>query len=152
MAPPELEFAFEARITVGAPLGLGRTAAGERRIIPITGGTFAGPKLTGRILPGGADWQLIRADGVADIDARYTLETDAGELIYVANRGLRHGPPAVMASLAKGEPVDPAQYYFRTVPTFETAAAGCAWLTRALFIGVGERRPDRVVLRFWEVL
>jgi hypothetical protein len=110
MAPPELEFAFEARITVGAPLGLGRTAAGERRIIPITGGTFAGPKLTGRILPGGADWQLIRADGVADIDARYTLETDAGELIYVANRGLRHGPPAVMASLAKGEPVDPAQY------------------------------------------
>lgn len=148
---PELEFVLEARIAVGAITSVGRTPMGERRIIPILGGAFTGPQLNGRILPGGADWQLIRADGVAEIDARYTLETDAGELIYLVNRGLRHGLPEVMARMAAGEAVDPASYYFRTAPTFETAAPDLAWLMRAVFVGFGERHPDHVMMRFWEL-
>lgn len=149
---PELELVFEAHIKVGPPQTLGQLPTGERRIIAITGGSFAGPKLKGKVLAGGADWQLIRADGVAEIDARYTLEKDGGGLIYVVNRGLRHGPPDVMAQLAAGKFVEPSRYYFRTVPTFETSAPGCEWLMRSLFIGVGERHPDFVLMRFWKLL
>lgn len=151
-SPPELELVMTARIEVGAIINVGRTPLGERRIIPITGGTFAGPTLQGRIVPSGADWQLIRVDGVAEIDARYLLETDAGDLIYIVNRGLRHGPPEVMAQLARGAAVDPASYYFRSIPSFETAAPDCAWLMRSLFVGVGERHPDHVAMQFWRVL
>jgi hypothetical protein len=149
---PQLEFAFEAAVEIGAPLDLGLTALGRRRIIPILGGRFEGPALRGRILPGGADWQIVRADGSAELDARYTLETDRGVLIYVVNRGMRQGPPEVLKRLNAGELVDPASYYFRSVPSFETSAAECQWLTRAIFIGVGERRPDSVTVRFWKVL
>ncbi len=105
-------------------MNLGRTPYGERRIIGILGGTVRGPKLNGRILPGGADWQIVRSDGAADIQARYTIETDAGARILVSSDGLRHGPPAVMERLARGDSVDPALYYFRTVMRFETSDAG----------------------------
>src|SRR5512136_974889 len=94
---------------------LGRTPYGERRVIGILGGSVSGPKLKGHILPGGADWQLIRSDGAADIKARYTIQTDAGALIMVTSEGLRHGPPEVIERLTRGDNVDPAHYYFRTV-------------------------------------
>jgi hypothetical protein len=137
---------------VGAPLDFGQTQNGHRRVIPITGGRVEGARLKGRILPGGADWQILRRDGAAELDARYTIQTDQGALIYVANRGMRHGPPQVLERLNRGEPVEPGSYYLRAVATFETSAEECVWLTRAIILGAGERYPDKVVLRFWELL
>jgi len=151
MPPPELRFAFEVAVTVHPPLDLGQTQAGHRRVVPIAGGLVSGPRLQGRVLPGGADWQILRPDGTADLDARYTIQTDGGALIYVANRGVRHGPPEVLQRLNRGEHVDPGSYYFRTAATFETSAAECLWLTRAIVLGVGERYPDKVAIGFWEV-
>jgi Protein of unknown function (DUF3237) len=148
----DLEFAFAANVTVGLPLELGSTHLGRRRIISITGGTVEGRRLQGKVLPGGADWQIIRGDSVAELDARYTIEAADGSLISVVNRGLRHGPPEVMRKIIAGEPVDPGAYYFRCTPTFETAAPGHQWLTRTVFVGKGERHPDRVELRFYAVL
>ena len=148
---PELSLAIEARAQVGPPLDLGSITAGRRRIIPILGGTFEGSGIRGRILPGGADWQIVRSDGVAELDTRYTLETDDGKLIYVQNAGIRHASPEVTAKLMKGEPVDPSLVYFRTVPKFETSAPELAWLTRSIFVGTGERYPADVLLRFWKL-
>jgi hypothetical protein len=150
-APPKLVFAFELRAQVAAPLVVGSLPAGTRRIVQITGGTFEGPGLKGRIVPGGADWQMIRADGFSELDTRYTLETDKGQTIYVQNVGMRHAPPDVMKKLLAGEAVDNALVYFRTVPKFETAAPELQWLTRAVFVGTGERYPADVVIRFWRV-
>lgn len=149
--PPVLEFAFEVRAEVADPVVVGTLPTGTRRIIEILGGTFEGPGLKGRLLPGGADWQLIRADGFTDVDARYTLETDAGDLIYVSNVGIRHAPADVMQRLNAGEPVDPADVYFRAVPKLETAAPGLDWLMRSIFVSTGERYPNGVVIRFWRV-
>jgi len=143
---------FEIEVDVATPLDFGVTQNGHRRVTPIHGGRVTGPRLQGRIVPGGADWQILHSDGAASLDARYTIETDDGALIYVVNRGVRHGPPEVLARLNRGEPVDPSAYYFRSVATCETSAAQCAWLQRAIILGVGERYPDKVVIRFWEVL
>ncbi|MDX1375429.1 MAG: DUF3237 domain-containing protein [Burkholderiales bacterium] len=147
-----LEPMFRAVITLAPPQELGEAPLGKRRIIPITGGRIEGARLRGRVLPGGADWQIVRADGVADLDARYTVETEDGALIYVSNRGLRHGPPEVIARLARGDDVDPALYYMRTQPWFETGDARYAWLNRTLCVGTGARRPDAVEIEFYEVL
>ena len=149
--PPRLAFVCEARVQVGTPIDVGGVAGGRRRIIPIVGGTFAGPDLSGRVLNQGADWQLVRDDGVTALDTRYLLETGAGEVIYVQNAGIRHAPPDVMRRLHAGEVVDPSLVYFTTVPTFETAAPRLQWLTQSIFIGTGERYPDLVVVRFWQV-
>jgi len=130
---------------------LGETPMGRRRIIGITGGLFSGPRLSGTILPGGADWQVIRSDGVAFLDARYTLETNDGALIYVNNKGYRHGPKDVIERLAKGEEVDPALYYMRATPWFETSAPQYAWLNRTVCVATGARRPVAVELDFYEV-
>jgi hypothetical protein len=132
-------------------MNLGRTPLGGRRVIGILGGSVQGPKLQGRILPGGADWQLIRSDGAADIQARYTIETDAGARILVSSDGLRHGPPDVMERLAQGDSVDPALYYFRTVMRFETADASVAWLNRILALARGQREARAVRLDVYEV-
>jgi hypothetical protein len=148
---PGLVFAFEARVEVGPPLEVGQLPRGTRRIVPILRGTFAGPGIKGRVLPGGADWQLIGADGFSELDTRYTLETDAGRIIYVQNAGIRHAPPEVMQRLLRGEAVDPKLVYFRTVPRFETSAPELQWLTRSVFVGTGERYPTEVVIRFWRV-
>ncbi len=150
-APPKLVFAFELRAQVGQPLVVGEVPGGTRRIVQITGGTFEGPGIKGRIVPGGADWQIIHADGFSDLDTRYTLETDKGQIVYVQNAGMRHAPPEVSKRLLAGQPVDPSLVYFRTVPKFETAAPELQWLTRAIFIGIGERRPQDVIIRFWRV-
>ncbi len=130
---------------------LGATPLGRRRIIPITGGRFWGARLSGRVLPGGADWQVIRPDGVADLDARYTLETGDGALIYVRNKGYRHGPEDVIRRLAAGEAVDPKLYYMRTTPWFETGDARYAWLNRIVCVGTGARLQAAVELEFFEV-
>lgn len=99
MTVPGLRFAFEIEVEVGDPLDFGQTQAGYRRVIPIAGGLVSGPKLRGRVVPGGADWQILRPDGTGDLDARYTIQSEGGELIYVVNRGIRHGPPDVLARL-----------------------------------------------------
>lgn len=142
---------FKAEITLAAPQELGDTPLGRRRIIGITGGRFSGERLSGRVLPGGADWQVIRADGVADLDARYTLETSDGALIYVRNRGYRHGPREVLERLAGGESVDPNLYYMRTTPLFETGDERYAWLNRMVAVAAGARRPAAVELDVYEV-
>lgn len=132
-------------------MNLGHTPYGERRVIGISGGTVSGAKLNGRILPGGSDWQIIRADGAADIQARYTIESDTGARILVYSAGLRHGPPEVMAQLAKGDNVDPSLYYFRTVLRFEAADPSVDWLNRILALARGQREARTVRLDVYEV-
>lgn len=150
--PPKLEFAFEVKVEVANPMVIGEVRAGERRIIDILGGTFEGPGISGKVLPGGADWQIIAADGFTNIDARYTLETSEGQLIYVSNIGIRHASRETMQLLNSGKEVDPSLVYFRAIPTFETSAKELEWLTRSIFISSGERYPNGVIIRFWRVL
>ena len=150
-APPRLSFTMELHVKVGAPMEIGVVPRGRRRIIPIESGTFEGPNLRGTVLAGGADWQIVRADGLSELDTRYTLRTDDGALIYIQNAGMRHAPPEVVERLLAGEDVDPSHVYFRTVATFETAAPHLQWLTRAIFIGSGERHPKDVIVRVWRV-
>jgi hypothetical protein len=151
---PELrtELLFTATIAVDPQIELGPSALGERRLVPIISGSFSGPKMKGEILSGGIDWQLLRADKVAQIEAHYVLKTDDEVLIRVINRGFRYGPPEVMQRLAAGDTVDPSEYYFRAAPTFEAPTGRYDFLNRALFVSVGERYPDRVVLHFFEIL
>jgi hypothetical protein len=149
---PKLEFAFTATITLGAIQELGNTPHGRRRIIPITGGTFKGPAIKGTVESGGADWQIVRADNVAELDAQYTLKTDDGVLIYVRNKGYRHGPAEVLQRLAKGEAVNPKEYYFRATPVFETASEKYNYLNKYIYIASGERKKDSVVINFYKVL
>ena len=148
---PSLSFAMTVRVQVGAPLEFGDVPRGRRRMIPILGGTFEGPEIRGTVLPGGADWQIVRADGLAELDTRYALQTNRGSLVYIQNAGIRHAPPDVTARLLAGESVDSSQVYFKTVPTFETSAPELQWLTRAIFIGTGERYPNDVVVHVWQV-
>jgi len=147
----ETEFLCKIQVTLEPARELGNTPLGRRRIIAITGGQFSGPRLSGRVLAGGADWQLVRGDGVAYLDARYTLETSDGALIYVSNRGYRHGPPEVIERLARGEDVDPALYYMRATPWFETAAPKYAWLNRTICVASGARRAAAVELDFYAI-
>ncbi len=151
MTPPQLAFLFEAQVHVAAPIEMGPGPNGAHRVIPITGGIVTGPRVNGIVLPGGADWQWIRPDGAAEIEARYIIETNDGARISVVNRGLRHGPPAVLQRLAAGLPVDRAEYYFRTTPVFQTAAPRYEWLTKSVFVATGERHPQHVLLQFWEI-
>jgi hypothetical protein len=149
--PPRLAFAFELRARVGAPVEVGQVAHGRRRIVPIEGGTVKGPMLNGTVTMGGADWQVIQPDGFTELDTRYTIQTEKGQLVYVQNPGIRTAPPDVMQKLLAGEAVDPKLVYFRTQPRFETAAPELQWLTKSLFVGVGERFPSEVVIRFYRV-
>ena len=147
----KLEPLLRAEITLATPQELGETPHGRRRVIAITGGSFRGERLAGRVLPGGADWQLVRADGVAELDARYTLETVDRSLIYVRNFGYRHGPADVMRRLMAGDPVDPSLYYMRTTPRFETGAERYQWLNRVICVATGARRASAVELEVFEV-
>ena len=149
--PPTLTHAMTLRVQVGTPLEVGQVPRGRRRVIPILGGTFEGPTIRGNVLPGGADWQIVRPDGLAELDTRYALQTDSGSLIYIQNAGIRHASPEVTKKLLAGEPVDPSQVYFKTVPIFETAAPELQWLTRAIFVGTGERMPTEVIVHVWRV-
>ena len=151
--PPKLDLLYCASIAVDKPQLFGPTpqAAGERRIINITGGEFDGARLKGKVLPGGADWQIIRADGVAQLEARFTMQTDDGALLYLKNFGFRHGTPDVIARLFSGEVVDPAQYYFRMTPLIETGDARYAWLNSLIMVGSGMRTKDRVIYDVYAV-
>jgi Protein of unknown function (DUF3237) len=142
---PRLELIGRCRADLGDPLELGSTPWGRRRIIPITGGEFDGPRVTATILPGGADWQVIHEDGMAAIDTRYTLRTRDDALISVATRGVRHGPPDVLRRLAEGQPVDPAEYYFRVSIQYETGAGAYEWLNRTVAVASAVRLADQVI-------
>ena len=143
---------FRIHCEVANILDLGVAPFGHRRVVNLLGGTVSGAKLNGRVLPGGADWQIMGADGSLDIHARYTIESDAGALIQVDSRGLRTGPPEVLARLGRGEDVDPALYYFRTVMRFETAHPTTAWMNRILALARGARAKNAVKLDVYEVL
>ena len=154
MEKPQLEFAFEIRVdvTAGKIQELGNTPKGIRKIVPILGGSFEGPDIRGTIIPGGYDWQLIRSDNVAEIEARYVLKTDDNALITIVNTGLRHGSQDVMQRMAIGEAVEPSEYYFRSVPVFETCEQRYEWLAKNIFIATGIRRPSQVLIQVWKVL
>ncbi len=152
LSPPRLDHAMRFNVLIGPAQELGQVDGVRKRIIPITGGTVEGPRLKGRILPGGADWQSIRADGTADILARYAIEAEDGTVISVINPGYRHGPAPVLARIAAGEDVDPALYYFRTTPRFEVAQDGPhAWLGRTIFLCTAARYRDHVRLDIFSV-
>lgn len=146
-----LEPLLKAEITLAPPQELGRGVRGNQRMIAITGGAFHGARLSGRVLAGGADWQTVRDDGVFELDARYVLRTDDGAIIYVISQGYRHGPRDVIADLAAGKAVDPALYYMRTTPRFETLDQRYDWLNRTLCVATGARRPAAVELEVFEV-
>lgn len=148
---PELKYFADLSVQVDKPQEVGKTHHGVRRVIPILGGTVQGEGWQGRVLPGGADFQLLLGPSMADLDARYVIESDGGDLIFVTNRAVRTASPEVMAKIVKGEPVDPSEVYFRCAPSFETASPALSWITERLFIGTGARHPDRVVMRFFEV-
>jgi hypothetical protein len=148
---PALTEVFEARVRVAPAQELGEIGGGRRRIIPILGGTLSGARLSGEVLPGGADWQTIFPDGRTEVLARYTLRASDGALIGVVNRGVRRGAPEVIARLTAGEIVDPSEYYFRTSPVFEVAAGPHQWLLDYVFVGVGIREPDCVRLKVFAV-
>ncbi len=149
---PQLEFLMRIAAEVGELQTMGGGPLGERRVVAITGGTFVGPALKGEIVPGGADWQIVRADGVLDIDARYALRTEAGALIRVVSQGYRHGPPEVLAALARGEVVPANRYFFRTVMRFETGDTDLLWLNRTIAVATAERRARQVLLEAWRLL
>ncbi len=148
---PSLKFFARLNVQVDRPQEVGITHHGQRRLIPILGGTVAGDGWEGRVLPGGADYQLIVTPRMAELDARYTIETDGGDYIYVHNRAIRVADPETTARLIRGESVDPSLIYFRCSPTFETASPGLKWISERLFIGTGIRRPESVELELFEV-
>ncbi|HEX3574903.1 MAG TPA: DUF3237 domain-containing protein [Rhodopila sp.] len=140
------------KLAVSGMQPIGETPGGNRRIGLVAGGTFEGAKLRGTVLPGGADWIIGRSDGVTTLDVRIVLQTDDGAAIGLTYRGLRHGPPEVMAKVNAGQYVDPGEYYFRIAATFETAAPQYAWLNRMFAIGTGSRPPEGPIYEIFEVL
>ncbi len=143
---PRLTLVYRLDATIAQPLDLGETAQGHRRIVPLTGGTFTGPELNGKLLPGAsADWQILLPDGTALGDIRYTLETDDRDLLYVQSRSVRHGSAEVLGRLARGEHVDAGEYTFRALTRIETAAPDLDWLNKGVFISVGGRQATGVI-------
>ena len=150
-APALLAFA-DLSVQVAAPIEVGNVGHGTRRVIPILGGTCTARDWTAKVMPGGANFQLIVNERMARLEARYVLETDAGDRIYVHNDAVRTAAPEVMARLVRGEPVDPSLVYFRCAPRFEASAPSLAWMMERVFLGTGLRRPNDVVMRFFEVM
>ena len=149
---PSLEYFCDLKVKLNPALIVGETPHGTRRIIPIIGGTVEGPKIKGEVLNGGADWQILRADGVTELEAHYQFRTDDGTLIYVKNTGIRAATPEIAARLAKGEKVDASEYYFRATPKFEAPKGKYDWINNSLFVCTGERLPDYVLIRVWKVM
>jgi len=143
---PSLALVYRLEATLGAPIDLGETDHGHRRIVPLAGGTFSGPTINGTLLPGAsADWQTVRRDGTAFGDIRYALRTEGGDVLYVQSRSTRHGSADVLGRLARGEDVNPGEYTFRASTQIETAAAELDWLNKGVFVSVGGRQPSGVV-------
>ena len=141
----------QVRCEVGALVTLGPGPYGERRYVPLAGGTVAGPELNGSLVEGGVDWQVARADGVLDIGAHYVIRTDDGALVEVKSDGLRHGPPEVMARLARGDAVGRDEYFFRTLMRFTTGHPGWLHLNKVMALAVGQREARQVVLDVWRL-
>lgn len=150
-AAPKLEHVFDLHLQLGKATDVGKVSpAGNRRVVPVNGGTIDGPGLKGKILPG-VDFQVIQPDGLTELDAHYVVQLDNGDLLYVTNRGMRHGPPEVLAKLNAGEKVDQSVIYFRTVITVESASPALKKLTRSILICAGERLPTEAVLHVYRV-
>jgi hypothetical protein len=153
---PKLVFAFEVRLKLAPRLRLENPPVGGARLsVPVTEGVVEGPRLRGRVLNHGGEFGHVRADGVFSFDARYFLQADDGTLIYIQNHGFRHGPPDVMErlyKLAPGDVVDPSLYYFRCTPTFETPPGAHDWLTKYVFVGVGERHEQGNKISYYQVV
>ena len=145
-------FLFTVTITVAPAQIVGATPIGERRNVPVTGGTFEGKRLRGIVMPGGSDWIVVRGDGVWQLDVRLPLQTDDGALINMTYKGFRHGPAAVLDRLNRGETVEPSEYYFRTAPFFETATAKYAWLNGIVAVATGHRTASGPTYQVYEVL
>ena len=149
---PELTHLCDIHVDVGPIRDLGPTPHGRRRIVEILGGTVRGRRLEAAIVPGGADWQYVRADGVTELEARYSMRTRDGVEIAIINRGLRRAPPEIMERLSRGEPVDPALVYFRAVPVFEAPTGPYEWLNRSLFVATAARLPAKVQVTVFEIV
>ena len=150
--PPKLEHVCDIAVELDPITEMGAGRAGHRRIVPIVGGTVTGPKLNGRVLNVGADWQTIFADGLAELDTRYALETSDGAAIEINNYGYRHGPPEVLEAIARGDEVSPESYYMRTHAKLETGDPRYAWVNRTLFVGTGARLQQAVTLSLFALL
>ena len=152
LPPPQLEHVCDLAVTIAPPVEVGQTVAGQRRMIPITGGVVKGPRMNGKVLAGGADFQLILAGGTqAHLDARYVIELDDGTRVFVQNTALRVASLENSQRIMRGEPVNPAEIYFRCQPQLEAAGEKWAWLAESQFIGSGRRAPDGVFLSFYRV-
>lgn len=149
--PPPLVAMAQVRCEVGDLVSLGPAKYGERRYVPLGGGTVRGPELNGTLVAGGVDWQVARGDGVLDIAAHYVIRTDDGALVEVQSEGLRHGPPEVMARLARGEDVPREAYFFRTIVRFTTGAPAWLHLNRTLALAVGQREARLVLLDLYRI-
>ena len=152
VAALQTKYVFSLAIKVGTPIVAWDLGHGVRRIIPILGGEVFGPGIKGTIFPYGADFQIIRPNGLTELEAKYGFEMDDGAIVYIENIGIRFGPKPLLDRIAKGETVDPALIYFRSVPKFETGAEKYRWLMENLFVGVGARHPDRVEIDVHQVL
>jgi hypothetical protein len=152
LTAPALVHLCDLHVELDPVREMGQGRAGGRRIIPIVGGTVSGPRLSGRILNLGADWQTVFHDGVAELDARYACETADGALVEVVNHGYRHGPPDVVDRLRRGEHCDPAEYYMRTTARLETGDPRYAWVNRMVYVGTGARLASAVRIALYEVL
>ncbi len=145
-------YVFTITARIGRVTSAGDIGTGIRRIIPITGGEVRGNDISGEVLPFGADFQIIRPNQLIELEAKYAILTDDGAVIYVDNRGIRFGPLELLQRLNRGEAVDPALIYFRTMPRFETGAEKYRWLMESLFVGSAARHADRVVIDVHRIL
>lgn len=150
-AAPGLVHAFDLVVELDPIIEMGQGRGGARRIVPIIGGEVTGQRISGRVMNLGADWQTVFADGLAELDTRYGIETHDGAVIEIINYGLRHGPAEVMARVAAGEDVDPSEYYMRTHCRLETGDPRYAWVNRSLFVGIGGRRAASVEISIYEI-
>lgn len=149
---PRLEHSFSLKVDLGTAIELGSGRAGQRRIIPIIGGTALGPDIEGKVLNLGADWQTIFNDGAAHLDTRYAIETKGAVIIEVVNVGTRHGPTDVLAQLSAGEDVDPSKYYMRTAARLEAGDARYSWVNHTIFVCAGIRRASSVEIAYYKVV
>ena len=148
---PRFELLFGMSLEVEEPVGVGRTHAGDRRVVGVSGGAFEGPRIRGRVLPGGSDWIVVRRDGVLVQDVRIVLRTESGQDVLMSYRGVRHGPEDVMERVDSGEDPDPSEYYFRTAPVFEAPEGEYDWLNKLVAFAVGRRRATGVTYAVYAV-
>ena len=150
---PRFEYAMSVKIKLKPKIAVGEMPkGGDRYFVEILEGTFEGPRLKGKVLPGGGDWAHARPDGTLDFDARYNLQHEDGSVIYLQNRGFRWGSTEVMARLARREQADPSEYYMRVAPSFEVAKGPHDWLTRHVFVGIGDKIPEGNVIHYYKML